>query len=432
MVGINRELFPGFFIGDFTPVHVMGVINLSPESFYKNSFTPNQEIKEKVDNFIKMGATMIDIGARSTAPGVTPISVQEEIERVTNAIQAIKTIIPNKIVLSVDTQFREVAEQASKLTKEFQIKLIINDVSSFATDPNLMDFIVEHQIPSIIMASKQKPGDAKTVEEVILALSRTIIQLQKRKYDLSKLIIDPGVGKWIPEKTYEFDLSILDNLKEFQGFNTPILVGLSRKSFLGIILNEPNPANRNIGSLAATSIAVYNGAHIIRTHDVNLEMFQTIRTAEAIRRKPVIKHHNNQSCLIQPSFSTTDAADCFLRSYGITPAGARIMKNKMVMKTIILKHVTAPQGLILKQELLARGGDVGLHASIVTTENKKYDEIFDIVLMGTQKQITNLIAKLKGQQLKLDLLAHLLEECLTQETNIKEIYSKDYPKIFNR
>jgi dihydropteroate synthase len=430
MVVINCELFPNFFVGDFTPVHIMGVINLSPESFYKGSFIPVDSIKQKVQDFVKMGATFIDIGARSTAPGVAAISIEEEIERVTNAIQAIRETPINDFILSIDTQYRAVAEQAWKLTQDTRIRLMINDVSSFVNDPTLMDFVVEHQIPSTIMASKQKPGDTRTIEEIFLALSRTISTLQKKKYDISKLVIDPGVGKWIPEKTYEYDLCILDNIKEFTAFNAPILIGLSRKSFLGTVLNEPNPLNRNIGSLAATSIAVYNGAHIIRTHDVSLEMIQTIKTAEAIRRKPVISRLNNQSCMIQPSFTTTDAADRFLRSYGITPAGARIMKNKMIMKTIILRNVTAPQGLILKQELLARGGDVGLHASVITTENKKFDEIFDIILMGTQKQITNLIAKLKGQQLKLDLLAQLLENCLTQETNIKEIYSKDYPKIF--
>ncbi len=102
------------------------------------------------------------------------------------------------------------------------------------------------------------------------------------------MVIDPGMGKWVKEKTYEYDLSMLDNLEDFRVFGLPILVGLSRKSFIGTVLNEKDPAKRDIGSLAATSIAVYNGAHIIRTHDVNENMMQTIKMASAIRRKPVI------------------------------------------------------------------------------------------------------------------------------------------------
>ncbi len=91
------------------------------------------------------------------------------------------------------------------------------------------------------------------------------------------------------------------------------------------------------------------------------------------------------------------------------------MKSKMLTKIIVLRHITAPQGLILKQELLARGGDVGLHSQVITTEWKKSEEIFDVVLIGTLKQFQSLIGKLRGQQLKLDLIAKLIENALERE-----------------
>jgi dihydropteroate synthase len=426
---IHRELFPGFPIGDFSPVQLMGVINLSPESFYKGSFIPTDKIETQIKEFLAAGAGIIDIGARSTAPGVTPISIAEEKARILAALQVIKPFFPKDRILSIDTQYAQIAAECIQWALTHNIRLILNDVSAFATDPTLMELVATHQIPVIIMASKQVPGDLRTVEEIMQGLARTIAQLEKRGYALDKLIIDPGVGRWIPTKTYEYDLAILDRLEEFRCFGCPILIGLSRKSFLRNVLNEPDPANRGIGSLAATSIAVYNGAHIIRTHDITEEMHQTLLTAAAIRRKPIQVKHNGQICEITEQYQTPEGPYHLLRQYGVTPAGSRIMKNKMLTKIIIIKNVTAPQGLILKQELLARGGDVGLHGQVITTEWKKMDECFDIVLMGTQKQLANLIAKLKGQQLKLDQLARILEQVLQKESETEVIYSTEYPEF---
>jgi dihydropteroate synthase len=426
---IHQEIFPGYSLGDYSPVRLMGVVNLSPESFYKPSYTQKTELKRTVLSFIEAGATIIDIGARSTAPGVSPITIKEEQERIAETLKVLADFFPKEIILSIDTQYTAVAKDCLEFAVQNKIKLIINDVSSFTTDPSLMDFIVDKQIPCIIMASKNRPGDPCTVEDTLIALSRTIAQLQKKKYPLSKLIIDPAIGKWTAEKTYEYDLALLDNLREFQCFGLPILVGLSRKSFIGSVLNEKDPLKRDIGSYASTAIAVYNGAHIIRTHDINREVIQTIQMASAIRKKPVELKKEHQICQIAPLFATNEGAYHFQRRFGITPAGARIMKNKMITKIIVIKNVTAPQGLILKQELLARGGDVGLHGQIITTEWKKYDECFDIVLIGTIKQIENLIQKLKGQQLKLDLLARLLEDTLQKEQDITHIYMRDYPNL---
>jgi dihydropteroate synthase len=424
---IDRQLFENLRIGDFSPVIIMGVINLSPESFYKDSFVSKEKLLKKFMQFKNNGAKIIDIGARSTAPGVKPITIEEEKQRIEAALEILSESPMTGMILSIDTQYAAIAEYALNFAQNKKISLIINDVSSFQTDPNLLDVVVKWQCPVIIMATDHKPGDAKTIHGILNALGKTIDQLRAKKYDLSKLIVDPAVGKWSSEKTYEYDLEILDQLECFRCFGIPILVGLSRKSFLGSVLNEPDPSNRQIGSLAATSIAVYNGAHIIRTHDVDPNTIQTIITASAIRKKPIIKSKGNQRCEIISSPRNVDYAYHLLKRYWVTPAGSRIMDKKMVQKTIILRNLTAPQSLILKEELLARGGDVALHRDVITTEWQKYEEKFDVVLIGTVKQMESLVQKLKGQQLKLDLIARLIEEALQDEFNTKKMYAIPEP-----
>ncbi|MHA1584292.1 MAG: dihydropteroate synthase, partial [Promethearchaeota archaeon] len=284
---IEQELFKGFSIGDFSPVRIMGVLNLSPESFYKDSFIPNEQLIEKMKSFVDNGATILDLGARSTAPWSKPISLEEEKQRIANSLNLIPENVSKDIIISIDTQYADVAEMSLIFAEKNGIKMIINDISCFKTDPRLKDVILKYKCPAILMATFEKPGDAKTPEEILDSLQNTICELRDSGFDTNKIIIDPGVGKWVKDKTYEYDLAILDNLQSFRCFGCPVLMGLSRKSFLGAILDEPDAKNRGIGSLAATAIAVYNGAHIIRTHDVDRDMVQTIKTASAIRKKPV-------------------------------------------------------------------------------------------------------------------------------------------------
>ena len=115
---INQEIFPGYSIGDFNPVRIMGVINLSPESFHKNSFVPNEELIQKLEDFLDNGATIIDIGARSTAPWSEVISVADEKERILNALNLLVEHIPKEIILSIDTQYAEIAELGLEITKK--------------------------------------------------------------------------------------------------------------------------------------------------------------------------------------------------------------------------------------------------------------------------------------------------------------------------
>jgi dihydropteroate synthase len=134
------------------------------------------------------------------------------------------------------------------------------------------------------MASKSIPGDLLSIEEIIIESKKTIELLSSKGYDHKKIILDPGIGRWIEEKTPECDMRIIKNLEKLRSLRKPILVAISRKSFIGATLNIPEPEKRLNGTLSATAIAVYNGAHIIRTHDVNKQLLEIIKMAEAIRK----------------------------------------------------------------------------------------------------------------------------------------------------
>lgn len=266
----------GIPTGDSYPVRLMGIINLSPESFYEGSvFLKTEEVLAKVREMVDQRCDIIDVGGRSTAPGVVPISVDTEKERILPVLQALLDEI--SIPISVDTQYAAVAKEALKLGCH-----ILNDVSGLKTDPQIIEIIREYDCPIIVMASHKVPGDCLTMTEICGALRRSIASLLKNEIDSKKIIIDPGVGKWIPTKLPESNLKIINQLQDLRTLGEPILVGISRKSFIGDILEKPEPADRLIGSLAATAIAVYNGAHIIRTHDVGIT-YDILRIAESLR-----------------------------------------------------------------------------------------------------------------------------------------------------
>jgi len=285
MKEIYTKLFGFLEIGDDFPTIVMGVINLSPESFYKGSvYKEPEKIKEAASDMIKNGAHILDIGGRSTAPWSEKISVEEEVNRMKIAMENVCEIIPDSVIISVDTQYRKVAEIAFKIATKTNIRIIINDVSCLKTDPTLADFIIEKDLPLIIMASKKMPGDLCTIEEIIEEFKKTIEHLIKKGYDENKIILDPGIGHWIEEKNHIYDLKIIGNLNKLKELNKPILVAISRKSFIGTTLNIPDPEKRLNGTLAATAIAIFNGAHIVRTHDVTPQLFEFVKMSKAIQR----------------------------------------------------------------------------------------------------------------------------------------------------
>lgn len=282
---IYTKLYDFLEIGDEFPTVIMGVINLSPESFYKGSiYVKPGKIRDAASEMIKNGARILDLGGRSTAPWSEKITIEEEINRMQIAIENVCEIIPNNIIISVDTQYRKVAEAAFEIASQADKKIIINDVSSLKTDQSLADFVIKKDLPIIIMASKKVPGDLCTIDEIIDEFKNTFEYLKKKGFNENKIILDPGIGHWIEEKTHIYDLKIIGNLQKLKNLNKAILVAISRKSFIGTTLNIPNPEERLNGTLSATAIAVFNGAHIVRTHDVNTQLIEIVKMAEEIRK----------------------------------------------------------------------------------------------------------------------------------------------------
>ncbi len=287
MEKIYTNLYNICEIGDDYPITIMGIINLSPESFYQGSvFQSSEQIKTSADSMIKNGAKIIDLGARSTAPWSKKISVEEELNRLTPAMETLCKVIPNEIIISIDTQYSDIAESMFKISQTFKKKIIINDVSCLTTDRKLEDFIIENNIPIILMASEKIPGDLCTIEEIINQFNVTTNRLKLKGYDSRKIILDPGIGKWIEKKTFYYDLKIIGNLEKLRIFDLPILIALSRKSFIASTLGKYKslPEERYNGTLSATAIAIYNGAHIVRTHDVNNQLIEISKIAQGIRK----------------------------------------------------------------------------------------------------------------------------------------------------
>ncbi len=448
MVVIRHSLGSKLSIGDQFPVRLMGILNLSPESFFRESYISPEILLGQVKTDLDNGASILDFGARSTAPWSDPITLEEEYARVEEALKLSLPHIPKQIVVSIDTQHAEVARLAANMTQKYELTLLINDISSFQTDHTMRDAVLEHQTPVCLMATEQKPGDRKSIEEILIALDSSIQQLHDEDYPISKIIVDPGIGKWVAEKTYEYDLEMLHHLHDFRCFQVPILTGVSRKSFIGTVLDRKDPNDRLAGSMASTSIAVFNGAHIIRAHQITPELRDTVNMASALRKKPLIINSNpdsnpnsnpdsnpnsssssnkqQQQLSICPDFHTPMAAGLYLKYLGVTDKGAQIMRQKMISKLVTIDHLTAPQALILKQEMLARHGEVALHRDVITTEHKKYDEIFTAVLIGTRLQYKNLISKLKSQDLELRRIGESIEQLLQKDLTPKINFSKNF------
>jgi dihydropteroate synthase len=278
----------GTGIGDVHPVRIMGILNLSGESFYKASVVGSDTISAQAQRMIGAGATMLDVGGRSTAPHAAVISVDEERARVNAALESLFTECDTGgVLVSIDTQHTEVGESALDVFARHgkENSFLINDVSCLATDPRMASWISEIRRPLIIMASHSVPGDSLGVGQTIDDLRSAIDKLGAHGFDVgSMLIVDPAIGHWIPEKAADCDCRLVARLRDFRVLGCPILAGISRKSFVGSITGAKDPQDRLPGTLSATAIAVFNGAHIIRTHDVTRDTSDTVLVASAIRR----------------------------------------------------------------------------------------------------------------------------------------------------
>ncbi|WP_461866870.1 dihydropteroate synthase [Thermococcus sp.] len=265
---------------DLKEPKIMGVINVSPESFYKGSVKKSE--KELISTVLKMiedGASFIDIGAKSTAPYLeTQISVEEEIRRAVWAVSIVREYV--NVPISIDTTNSRVAEEAIKAGAD-----IINDVTGFKGDKQMPKVAGEYGTPAVLCAHAEDINLRlkDPIHTVIDALQESLVTAQK--YGVEDVAVDPAIGflrpDWLP--WYEWDSKILANLNMLKVFGKPILVGVSRKSFIGAITGR-KAEERLAGSLAATAVAVFNGAHIIRTHDVR-ETLDAVKVAEFIGKQ---------------------------------------------------------------------------------------------------------------------------------------------------
>lgn len=278
-------------LGPGLPVRIMAAVNVSPESFYKGSVaTTPEEISSRVKKAVEDGADIVDIGAMSTAPYLHKNETSEEVElsRIKRALDAISEVC--NVDVSIDTLRASVADASLRAGAS-----VVNDVSGLKNDPEMAKVIREHGASLLAMAHSSRLSKAKPIAQVRHSLKETLRIAEKAGIDNRRIVLDPGIGFFREEGTgeayspqklmpwHEWDCHVLANLRELEPLHRPLCVGLSRKSFLGKILSLERPDERLPASLAATAIAVMNGASMIRTHDVK-ETVQAVRVAEAIMK----------------------------------------------------------------------------------------------------------------------------------------------------
>lgn len=250
---------------DFSTPIVMGILNITTDSFYDGGkFITKDKIEKQIKKIEQEGAKIIDIGASSSRPGSIPVSEKTELDRLIPTIEIVKKITPN-LKISIDT-FR------SKVARECIINGadIINDISAGEFDKDMFGTIAELNVPYIMMHMK---GDSLTMQnnpvyENIISEITSFFEEKVHKLKsmgFNKIIIDPGLGFG---KTIEHNYEILKNLSDFNKLNLPILVGASRKSMIYTLLNVSATEALN-GTTVVNTISLINGAKILRVHDVN-------------------------------------------------------------------------------------------------------------------------------------------------------------------
>ena len=261
-----------------TKTHLMGILNVTPDSFYDGGkYNSLSQAERKAIEIEEEGADIIDIGGVSTRPGSQAPSVEEEIDRV---IPVIKKIIKKvKIPISIDTYRSEVAKKALDLGVS-----IVNDVTALRGDENMTKVIAEYKVPIILMhmqkdplTMQENPYYENVIKEISQFLTERIDFAVSRGINEKSILIDPGIGFG---KRLEDNLTIMRELKKFHDLDKPIVLGVSRKSFIGAVLDLPTE-KRLLGTAASVTYAIMNGAHILRVHDVS-EMAQIIKMTDAI------------------------------------------------------------------------------------------------------------------------------------------------------
>ena len=262
---------------------VMGVLNVTPDSFSDGGkFFDAERAIEQAMAMERGGADLLNIGGESTRPGSAGISAQEELARVLPVLQALRGRL--KIPVSIDTQKTEVAEAALDAGAQ-----IINDISGLKSDPRIAEVAARRRVPLILMHMRGEPRTMQAaafardvMPDVLQGLRKSVATARKASVAKSQIILDPGIGFG---KSFAQNYELLQKLPQLAKLGYPLLVGTSRKGFLGATLardGRPAPPEERIWGTAATVTAsILNGAHIIRVHDVS-EMVQVARVADCV------------------------------------------------------------------------------------------------------------------------------------------------------
>jgi dihydropteroate synthase len=246
----------------------MGILNVTPDSFSDGGeFNALDTALQQAQQMIQQGADIIDIGGQSTRPGAQQIPLEEELNRVIPVIQALRE--KSDVVISVDTTRAEVAQEAIAVGAD-----IINDISGATFDPEMLPTVAQMRVPIILMHIRGNPETMQTltdyqdvVAEIKLFLQQKIDEALKIGIKKEHLIIDPGIGF---AKNYQQNITILRNIDRFKQMGYPLLIGTSRKSFIGQILEKNEPKDRVWGTAGSCSYAITQGADILRVHDVGI------------------------------------------------------------------------------------------------------------------------------------------------------------------
>jgi dihydropteroate synthase len=279
-------------VGRKNEITIMGILNISPESFYKNSVkSTKSQISKSLLEMEENGANIIDIGGMSSAPYLkTIVSEKIESERITKTIKIIQNL--SNIPISVDTCRASVANDALELGVD-----VINDISGLKYDEN-MTKIIEKYNPSLILCSySKKLVKGNSILETKKLLNQSIKIAQNAGISKEKIVVDPAIGFFrrssdvknklpytkINSDSTERDIEIIKNLKSLKT-TFPILISISNKSFLGKLLGKEDPSDRNIGTAIAEMLSIINGASIIRTHDPRITS-DVIKTTKSLAKK---------------------------------------------------------------------------------------------------------------------------------------------------
>lgn len=285
---------PAFQLDWGSRTYVMGIINVTPDSFSGDGLLRDADTVQaavaQAGLFLREGADILDIGGESTRPGSQPVDAQEELARVLPVVRAIRKAFPGALI-SVDTYRADVASQALAAGANW-----VNDVWGLRADPNLAAVVAEYDAPVVLMHNRLKPGTADLqarlggryvgleytdlIGDIRRELLESVALAHNAGIPYEHIILDPGIGFG---KTVAQNLELVNRMNEIKALGYPLLVGPSRKSFIGYTLNLP-PDERVEGTAASVALCIDRGADIVRVHDVGV-MARVARMSDAIVRR---------------------------------------------------------------------------------------------------------------------------------------------------